>query len=389
MTTCAPDQSAVYGPPVTRPSRTGCDNVRHRNVRATLCRALWSAVVRTLNGSKLPYCVLGTAADAPGLTNSDVDFVVRPGDYPLVPHLLASAAASVGGQPVQAIDHETTATYFVLARQQGEIVAFLHPDCTTDYRRQRRLWMSSEELLRGRRRAPGGYFRPAPDVEFKYYLIKQVLKQTLSDAQWQKLVALYEASPLPHDALSLWRRSTAAQIEQAILNHDCDGFKELLARCKDELTNTSPQECTLARSEYFILDSARVVTRITQPTGLFVQISNGEPEERTALAGQLAKTVAPAFRRSSVVASRNPAKVLRALVESTLVVSPDEVIPFRTLYGGVDIHWQSALTPGENFDHAVAAVLSHLSQRTARRLELQPFPWQQFGPGSLTHTTVF
>ena len=34
--------------------------------------------------------------------------------------------------------------------------------------------------------ASGGHFRPAPDVEFKYYLIKQVLKRTLTETQWAK-----------------------------------------------------------------------------------------------------------------------------------------------------------------------------------------------------------
>jgi hypothetical protein len=344
--------------------------------------------VRELNASKLPYCVLGTAADAPERGESDMDFVVRPGDYSAVPQLLASAAASVGGKLVQAIEHETTATYFVLAKQQGEIVAFLHPDCTTDYRRQRRLWMSSEELLRGRRRVPGGHFRPAPDVELKYYLIKQVLKQTLSDAQWRKLVALREASPLPQNAFRMWRRSTAAQIEQAILNHDRTGLRELLPHCNHQLSNTSPPECTLGRSGSFILDCARVVKRITQATGLFVQITNGNREQQTELACKLATTLAPAFRRASVVASGNPAKVLPALIESTLIVSPQEAIPFRTLYGGVDIHWQPASAATEHLEYAITMVLSHLAHRTTRRLKLQSLRTQQFELDNLARTTA-
>lgn len=357
-------------------------------VYAALRRTLWSAVVRGLNASKLPYCLLGTAADAPERGESDMDFVVSPSDYQYVPQLLASAAASVGANLVQAIDHETTATYFVLPLQQGEIVAFLHPDCTTHYRRQRRLWMSSEELLRGRRRAPGGYFRPTPDVELKYYLIKQVLKQTLSDAQWRKLVALYDASPLPQNALSMWPRSTAAQIEQAILNDHCAGFREMLPRCNAQLNNTSPQERTSARSGSFLLDCARVVTRITQPTGLFVQISHGSRAERTELAWKLAKTLAPAFRRASVLTSSNPAQIIRALIESTLVVSPKEVIPLRTLYGGVDIHCQPSLTPKENLESAVAIVLTHLAQRTTRRLDLQSDRTQQLELDTRVRTTV-
>ncbi len=387
MTTCEHQPTEMRVALGAQQPHLARDNSVGPDVGATLRRTLWSAVVRELNHSKLPYCVLGARAEAIERNQSDMDFVVRPGDYPFVPHLLAAAAASAGAQLVQAIDHETTATYFVLAKQQGEMVAFLHPDCTTDYRRQRRLWMSAEELLRGRRRAPGGYFHPTADVEFKYYLVKQVLKQTLSDAQWQQLVALYQASPLPHNALSLWRRSTAAQIEQALLKPDRDGFRKLLPHVKHELTNTSPREGTLPRGGSFLLDCARMVTRITQPTGLFVQITNGGLGERTELACRLAKALAPAFRRSSLVATSNPAGMLRALVESTLVVSSDEVAPFRTFYGGVDVDWRPALSPQKNLELAIAAVLSHLAHRTMLRLELQNS--QTLEPRDLARTTIY
>ena len=54
------------------------------------------------------------------------------------------------------------AAYFVLAKQQRDVVAFVHPDCTTDYRRQRTLWMSADELLRDDGARQPDTFAPLP-----------------------------------------------------------------------------------------------------------------------------------------------------------------------------------------------------------------------------------
>lgn len=389
MTTRECEQPDVREKPVTRQSRTAYGNSTGRDVRAALRHTLWLAVVHALNASKLPYCILGAAPGAPDLATSDVDFVVRPDDFAAVPQLLSSAAASVGGKLVQAIDHETTATYFAIAIQQGAVVTYLHPDCTTDYRRQGRLWMSAEELLRGRRRVPGGYVRPAPEVDFKYYLIKQVLKRIVSNSQWEKLTALYQTADDPRETLSWWRLANAAQIEQTLRRNDRETFRDLVPQLRTELINTPVRENAVAKASSFTSNAVRVLTRITHPTGLFVQISNGSPDERKELAHRLATTLAPAFRRSSVAVSSNPARVVRALIESTLVLSPQEVIPLRTLYGGIDLHWQASLSPEKNVECAIAAVLSYLSQRTMRRLELQSVPSQHLNLNTLADTTVY
>lgn len=214
MTVGTSERSEVQSLRVAQEPEAARYHSRGLRTQVLLGRELWSAVVRALNQSQLPYCILGATEGTAELADSDMDFAVRPCDYSSVPQLLASAAAGAEARLVQVIPHETTATYFVIARQQDEVVAFLHPDCTTDYRRCHRLWITSDQLLRERQRASGGYLRPAPDVGFKYYLIKQVLKQTLSSVQWKKLVALYEASPRPQDALSVWPSDTAAQIER-------------------------------------------------------------------------------------------------------------------------------------------------------------------------------
>ena len=388
MTMRTGEQTGMVSSPGTLHSQVACEHSCEPNTRGRLRHELRSAVVQSLNDAKLPYCILGAALDSPEFADSDMDFAVRPEDFSAVPHLLASAAATVGAMLVQAIQHETAATYFAVAKQQGDAVGFLHPDCTTDYRRKGRLWIISAELLRGRRRVEDGYFRPAPDIDFKYYLIKQVLKQRPSNTQWRNLLALCEAADHPREALSWCRPETAAQVEQALLHHDRDLFTSLVPHIGYELNGAARGESLFARTSAFARDGARVIGRIAHPTGLFVQITGGSPEERARLSRNLAQILAPAFRRMSVAASANPARILRALVESTLVVSPKQTLPGRAMGCGLDIPWKPELSPAKNLECAIAAVLSHLSQRTMRRLKLQMHHQQAVDLNPVTNTTT-
>ncbi len=81
---------------------------------------------------------------------------------------------------------------------------------------------------------------------------------------------------------------------------------------------------------------------------------------------------APAFRRACTLDSPNVVKIARALVESTLVVSTDSLMPLPRFFTAVDIRWQREFSPGQNVEYAIAAILSHLSQRTMRRLNCNP-----------------
>ena len=63
----------------------------------------------------------------PDAGDSDVDFMVRPQDAGTIAGLLREVARRTDALLVQAIQHETTAWYFVLAKQVGGAVAYLHP----------------------------------------------------------------------------------------------------------------------------------------------------------------------------------------------------------------------------------------------------------------------
>ncbi len=325
--------------------------------------------MRGMGNSGVPYCLLGAANDSAVLGGSDLDFAVSPSDYGRVPHLLADAAARAGGQLIQAIRHETTATYFVIAKARAGTAAFLNPDCISDYRREGRLWMRAKGLLRDRCFGAGGFYVPAPDVDFKYYLIKQVLKQTLTDAQWAKLATLYRHSPDPELALSLWQQPSNLQMESALLRNDRAAFRALLPRLRSELESMPHEEDTVARASAFVANGARLISRVAHPTGLFVRILNGRLADRINLALKLGQSMAPAFRRTWIDCEFSLAGINCALIASTLVVCPNKGLLGRAP-AGVDIAWQHTLSATENLERAIAVVISHLADRTMRRLKL-------------------
>jgi hypothetical protein len=339
-------------------------------------------VIAALNASGIPYCVLGENNNGLAFTGSDMDFVVRPMDVYKIPGLLAAAAARAGARVVQAIRHESSACYFVLARQRGSTVTFFHPDCTTDYRRDTRLWLYAGELLDGRQAGEDGVLRPAPPVNFRYYLMKQVLKGTLSDEQWHRLRELQAARPCGSNLQQLGSKEIADGLERALAHDDGEWLRQNRPCLLGQLKASPYREPLLARLRAWLDEAARLARRILQPTGLLVRIEGGSAAERSELATRLANAMVPAFRRRRVMdgsppgyASRPPLaptwlQTLTALIASTLVVTTNRASWMPRLFRSLDITLTPGSLPEHNLRDAIGMMLAYLERRTARRVGL-------------------
>ena len=155
---------------------------------------LLAAFLGQMNKAQIPYCLLNGFQGYPGVIATDVDFMIHSGDAERIPALLREVARQCGALLVQAIQHETGAWYFVLAKQADGAVAYLHPDCSTDYRRNGRLWLEAGQVLR-RRQPYKTFFVPAIADEFLFYLTKKVLKQRITRGEWRRIAALYLSRP--------------------------------------------------------------------------------------------------------------------------------------------------------------------------------------------------
>jgi len=289
-------------------------------------------VVAELNSAEVPYCVLSGYDNRAENGSSDVDFMFRPEDMHRIAPLLAQAALQAGARLVQAIPHETSACYFVLAKETGSEVGYLDPDSAGDYRRQGRLWLFAEQILAGRRRYKDWYV-PAVSDEFVYYLIKKVLKQSVADFQLRRLRHLYQRDPANCRAAmgKCWCLPTVRAMEKALAAGDVGWFQFAMPRLLAELKASAPVEGAGGRIVQRLREGLRVLRRLLHPAGMCVLVYGGEKEQRAAIADGLLQRLAPAFRRVAGVnvpsggalpaGLRLAGKVLAARVRSTLVVA--------------------------------------------------------------------
>jgi len=261
----------------------------------------------------------------------------HPRDFHRLAPLLAQAAERAGARLIQAMPHETGACYFVLAKEDGGRIGYFDPDCTGDYRSRGRLWLLSEEMLDRRRRCKDADL-PAVSDEFAYYLIKKVLKQSVSESQLRRLRHLYQRAAVTCRAkiLRFWSLATVGRIERAVVAGDQVWFQSHLADLLAELNGSEPVESTYKRAIQKMRDAVRVVRRLLRPTGMAVLVCGGNERQRAAIANGLAQQLAPAFRRTATVhvdftGMTGPApsiglssRIAAARVRSTLVVTAVE-----------------------------------------------------------------
>ena len=150
---------------------------------------LFAAALSQFNLAEIPYCLLGGHENRAASADSDVDVMVASHELTRVGSLLAQVASSANAMLVQALRHESSACYFVLAKAEGAGFSFLDVDCCGDYRRRGRLWLRAYPIL-ARRKACRNLFVPAASDQFIYYTIKKILKQSISAHQLKRIAAL-------------------------------------------------------------------------------------------------------------------------------------------------------------------------------------------------------
>lgn len=334
--------------------------------------ALLNAFLEELDAAQIQYCVLSGFCAYPEVIGSDVDFMVRPEDTERVAPLLLKVAKRCGALLLQCIQHETGAWYFVLAKQVGSEVAYLHPDCTTDYRRDGRLWLDAESVLRRRRRYKS-FFVPAIADEFLYYLTKKVLKQQITLEHVQRLAALYMSCP---EECSLgirrfWPEETVRAMVAALLRHDAGWIRVHMAKLLSELRASDPVERLWKRVQQYGREWRRKLNRALYPVGMSLAVTGGTAEQRKELAQALEENLRPAFRRS-VIRDEAPGsggqvsalKVWLAKVRSTLVIRKS--VPTENA-GPARDELSFVLPQERHVQYASRVTLEYLAARLQRR----------------------
>jgi hypothetical protein len=297
---------------------------------------LFDTVVAHLNHAQVRYCILSGYEGTSESDASDVDIMFHPRDLPRVPALLARAAQSAGALLVQSIQHESTACYFVLARQQGKHVAHLAADCYGDYRRDGRAWLLADDVIAERQKYRQ-FWVPFVADEFIYYLIKKVLKQDITACQLKRLQHRFARAPgeCRQRIAGIWPAKTTVALQRAIVEQNLGWFQAPLPNLLAELERAPAVERPWQRALQRLREASRCLRRILFPTGLSVTVVGGDGTLRAELADGLVRNLAPVFRhtRRMWIASSLPGSVAQiweiaaARIQSTLLVRTAEDHP--------------------------------------------------------------
>lgn len=260
---------------------------------------LLRSVVNRLDEAGHDLRILHGYEDLPCHIPSDVD-AVSP-EPTRIPYILSDRSPDDAHLAVvQAIQHETTAFYYVLHARLGDGPCFLALDVCSDYRRDGRIFFATEELLRGCRTF--GIFRvPPPDLEFAYYLVKKVAKGSMDVSQAQKLSRLYgeDVDGCERWLARLFPPEEAEVVSGAAQSGEWEAVRARISSLRGTMLLRSRHNHPLRVLRYWLGVPRRVAARMIWPTGLQVVFLGADGSGKSTIIDRVEKSLAPAFRRTA------------------------------------------------------------------------------------------
>ena len=252
-----------------------------------------------LDAHAMPYVILSGYSGYPDRIDSDIDFMVSEADFLRLPALFNDASSVPGARLVQLLQHETSACYYVLARQVGHRIAYLHPDSSASYRRNGRLWLCSQAVLANRRKVPTGFWIPAAAAEFEYYFVKRCDKGLVEARHIDTLAALLTEDPAGCRAVlaRLAPLTLPDELESAIRRGDVAWFEQHREQLQLALSDSMSREPFVGRLLSRASEWLRRARRILKPTGLVIAVLGPDGSGKTTVIEHLERELAPAFRR--------------------------------------------------------------------------------------------
>lgn len=260
-------------------------------------RQMFVDFCQLMDGQEIPYVICSGCAHYPEQIDSDVDFMVSEQDFARLPTLFRQAGCIPGTQLLQVLQHETSGAYYIFSQAVGARLAFLHPDAAASYRRRGRLWLRSGDVLANRRKSPNGFWIPAPEVEFHYYLVKRIDKAKVEERHLQTLAALLAENPEGcAKVLAGCFGNHASRIREAIADRDVSWFADNKQALRADLSRVPSLETALSRLASRLKNALRIVHRIVRPTGLVLAVLGPDGSGKTTIIEHLERELAPAFR---------------------------------------------------------------------------------------------
>jgi thymidylate kinase len=267
-------------------------------------QAMFKQMIHGFEAIGMPYCLLAGYDGFPEHIPSDIDFMVSPQSNAQLPALIASIAQASGTQLVQHLQHETTASYFVLAKLKDAHITYLHPDSSSDYRRNGKRWLLAETVLENRRRHPHGFWIPSTADAFSYYLIKKLDKGHLNATQAIELTNRYheDTTSCKERLYQLLPNNEAGLLETALISRQLfEGTEwrtvdDNLAIIKKAMHAKSQNITWRERLFDSLAEVQRLWLRLREPTGLRIAFLGPDGSGKSTIISAVTKQLSQSFR---------------------------------------------------------------------------------------------
>ena len=248
--------------------------------------------------NRISYCVLHGWEDLSNRIVSDIDIVVSPKNLATLIKILQNRSET---RIVNILQHESTCYYIVLHLNGDNKNTFLPIDAATDYRRDGRIWFSAEELLKGRKKW-NDIWVASPEVEFKYLLVKKILKGSVPKETAKRLKELVDdlGDQANKIAMELLGESLGKQAIDWIKKGKWEDFHNQIQKLKRALKRQKLKKDPFNPIRYWIGEIPRIIQRIRYPTGLFIAVLGPDGAGKSTLIKNLERELKGAFRQSAV-----------------------------------------------------------------------------------------
>jgi thymidylate kinase len=257
---------------------------------------LWN-FFKGLNDRSIEWCAVGNTRDLPNVPSNDVDIVVRQKDLFQALEYIINFAKKNKTPLIQCLRHRDGFYHVLMSKDVGRLIKL---DVSANFNRGGRLFLKAEWLLEGRRPASSEGARSAlivssPEREFEYYLLKKVDKGHASFEALTHLSCL--AAEVPERVQSVlkryWAPSVAAEILLAIKSEDPERFSQSARQWRRQMrTKLPPRQPAMVLTQFH-----RWISRILQPTGLFVVVLGPDGAGKSTVINGLTAEFGAAFWR--------------------------------------------------------------------------------------------
>ena len=249
------------------------------------------------SANNLNYAILHGWQGLPEHLPSDLDIVVSPKELSLLEKILLETKDV---QLVNFIQYVSTGYYFVLVLRERDQIRFLPIDATTEYRTGGRVWFSANELL-VKRRIWGEFWVTAPEIEFKYLLVKKIVKQSIPNHAAKRLHELAKelGTQADKEVQHLLGRNWGPKVLEWLQRGDWETLERHLGTLKRVLKWECFKQDPLNPFRYWLPEIKRFWQRWFYPTGLFVVVLGPDGSGKSTLIEHLKTNLIRAFRRTN------------------------------------------------------------------------------------------